>query len=139
MAIGAMLIAMLLDMPLAYFCSILFSVLASVILNVQQNSIFDFNFGFFAIVVSYVAIFATHRAGQRSTLLKGGIMVSLFGCLTVFMQILLGGGAWKEVGTLYSVGFAFAGSIDGCACDWANAFLRSNLWYSISIEAGRIV
>lgn len=108
-AIGAMLIAMLLDMPLAYFCSILFSVLASVILNVQQNSIFDFNFGFFAIVVSYVAIFATHRAGQRSTLLKGGIMVSLFGCLTVFMQILLGGGAWKEVGTLYSVGFAFAG------------------------------
>ncbi|OME53451.1 HD family phosphohydrolase [Paenibacillus odorifer] len=110
-AIGAMLIAMLLDMPLAYFCSILFSVLASVILNVQQNSIFDFNFGFFAIVVSYVAIFATHRAGQRSTLLKGGIMVSLFGCLTVFMQILLGGGAWKEVGTLYSVGFAFAGGL----------------------------
>jgi putative nucleotidyltransferase with HDIG domain len=110
-AIGAMLIAMLLDMPLAYFCSILFSVLASVILNVQQNSIFDFNFGFFAIVVSYVAIFATHRAGQRSTLLKGGIMVSLFGCLTVFMQILLGGGAWKEVGTLYSVGFTFAGGL----------------------------
>lgn len=110
-AIGAMLIAMLLDMPLAYFCSILFSVLASVILNVQQNSIFDFNFGFFAIVVSYVAIFATHRAGQRSTLLKGGIMVSLFGCLTVFMQILLGGEAWKHVGTLYSVGFAFAGGL----------------------------
>jgi putative nucleotidyltransferase with HDIG domain len=110
-AIGAMLIAMLLDMTLAYFCSILFSVLASVILNVQQNSVFDFNFGLFAIIVSYVAIFATHRAGQRSTLLKGGIMVSLFGCVTVFMLALLGGGVWKDINTLYAIGFAFTGGL----------------------------
>lgn len=110
-AIGAMLIAMLLDMSLAYFCSILISVLASVIFNVQPNSVFDFTFGFFAIVVSYVAIFATHRAGQRSTLLKGGIMVSLFGCLTVFMLILLGGEPWKNVETLYAIGFAFASGL----------------------------
>ncbi|WP_042197571.1 HD family phosphohydrolase [Paenibacillus camerounensis] len=110
-AIGAMLIAMLLDMTLAYFCSILFSVLASIILNVQQNTVFDFNFGFFALVVSYVAIFATHRAGQRSTLLKGGIMVSLFGTVTVFMLKLLGGGGWNDTQTLYSLGFAFAGGL----------------------------
>ncbi|MDF9843268.1 MULTISPECIES: HDIG domain-containing metalloprotein [unclassified Paenibacillus] len=110
-AIGAMLIAMLLDMTLAYFCSILFSVLASIILNVQQNTVFDFTFGFFALVVSYVAIFATHRAGQRSTLLKGGIMVSLFGTVTVFMLKLLGGGVWNDTQTLYSVGFAFAGGL----------------------------
>ncbi|WP_054941792.1 HD family phosphohydrolase [Paenibacillus ihuae] len=110
-AIGAMLIAMLLDMTLAYFCSILFSVLSSIILNVQQNTVFDFTFGFFALVVSYVAIFATHRAGQRSTLLKGGIMVSLFGCVTVFMLKLLGGGEWNDTQTLYEVGFAFAGGL----------------------------
>ncbi|WP_339319412.1 HDIG domain-containing metalloprotein [Paenibacillus sp. FSL R10-2734] len=110
-AIGAMLITMLLDMTLAYFCSILFSILASIIFNVQQNSIFDFTFGFFSIVVCYVAIFATHRAGQRSTLLKGGIMVSLFGCVTVFMLTLLAGGEWKDVSTLYAVGFAFASGL----------------------------
>ncbi|CAH1196373.1 Cyclic-di-AMP phosphodiesterase PgpH [Paenibacillus auburnensis] len=110
-AIGAMLIAMLLDMTLAYFCSILFGVLASIILNVQQNTVFDFTFGFFALVVSYVAIFATHRAGQRSTLLKGGIMVSLFGCVTVFMLKLLGGGEWNDTQTLYEVGFAFASGL----------------------------
>ncbi|MBT2288116.1 HDIG domain-containing protein [Paenibacillus albidus] len=110
-AIGAMLVAMLLDMSLAYFCSILFAILSSIILNVQPNSVFDFNFGFFALIVSYVAIFATHRAGQRSTLLKGGIMVSLFGCLSVFMLTLLGGGEWKEVDTLYSIGFSFAGGL----------------------------
>lgn len=110
-AIGAMLISMLLDMTLAYFCSILFSVLASIILNVQQNTVFDFTFGFFALIVSYVAIFATHRAGQRGTLLKGGIMVSLFGSLTVAILTMLGGGVWNETHTLYSIGFAFASGL----------------------------
>lgn len=110
-AIGAMLISMLLDMTLAYFCSILFSVLASIILNVQQNTVFDFTFGFFALIVSYVAIFSTHRAGQRSTLLKGGIMVSLFGCVTVAILTMLGGGVWNETQTLYSIGFAFASGL----------------------------
>ncbi|ULO08826.1 HDIG domain-containing protein [Paenibacillus sp. 19GGS1-52] len=110
-AIGAMLIAMLLDMTLAYFCSILFSILASIILNVQQDTVFDFNFGFFVLIVSYVAIFATHRAGQRSTLLKGGIMVSLFGCVTVFMLTILGGGVWNELDTLYAICFAFASGL----------------------------
>ncbi|WP_379143430.1 HD family phosphohydrolase [Paenibacillus sp. sgz500992] len=110
-AIGAMLIAMLLDMTLAYFCSILFSILSSIILNVQQNTVFDFNFGFFALIVSYVAIFATHRAGQRSTLLKGGIMVSLFGCVAVFMLTLLSGGDWNQTQTLYAIGFAFASGL----------------------------
>ncbi|MFF2909652.1 HD family phosphohydrolase [Paenibacillus sp. NPDC057934] len=110
-AIGAMLVAMLLDMTLAYFCSILFAILASIILNVQQDTIFDFTFGFFALIVSYVAIFATHRAGQRSALLKGGIMVSLFGSVTVFMLTLLSGGVLKEMDTLYALGFAFTGGL----------------------------
>ncbi|MDT3426557.1 putative nucleotidyltransferase with HDIG domain [Paenibacillus forsythiae] len=110
-AIGAMLVALLLDITLAYFCAILFAVLASVILNVQQNTIFDFNYGFFALVVSYVAVFATHRAGQRTTLLKGGIMVCLFGSLAVFMLNLLGNGAWQQIHTLYAIGFAFAGGL----------------------------
>ncbi|MFD2412194.1 HDIG domain-containing metalloprotein [Paenibacillus rhizoplanae] len=110
-ALGAMLISMLLDMTLAYFCSILFSVLASILLNVQQNTIFDFTFGFFALIVSYVAIFSTHRAGQRSTLLKGGIMVSLLGCLTVAILTMLSGGVWNETNTLYALGFSFAGGL----------------------------
>ncbi|WP_150266370.1 HD family phosphohydrolase [Paenibacillus tepidiphilus] len=110
-ALGAMLIAMLLDTSLAFFCSVLFSILSSIILNVHQNTVFDFTFGFFALVVSLVAIFATHRAGQRSTLLKGGIMVSLFGSVTVFMLTLLGGGVWNETQTLYAIGFAFAGGL----------------------------
>lgn len=76
-AVGAMLIALLLDTTLAFVCSILIGLLSSIILNTHQGQLFDFELGFFAIVVSFVAIFATHRASQRSTILKGAIMVCL--------------------------------------------------------------
>lgn len=110
-AIGAMLVSLLLDITLAYFCSFLFAALASVILNLQQNTIFDFNYGFFALVVSFTAVFATYRAGQRTTLFKGGILVCLLGSLTVFMTKLLGGGDWQQIQTVYAIGFAFAGGL----------------------------
>lgn len=110
-SIGAMLIAMLLDISLAYFSSILFAVVASILLNVQQNTIFDFTFGFFVLVVSFVAVFATHRAGQRSTLLKGGIMVSLFGALTVLMIQMLGEEPGIDISSWYAIGAAFIGGL----------------------------
>ncbi|HWO54625.1 MAG TPA: HDIG domain-containing protein [Paenibacillus cookii] len=111
-AIGATLVTLLLDMTLAYFCSMLFCILASVILNVHQGQMFDFTFGFFSLVASVVAIFSIHRASQRSTLLKGGIMVCLFGSLSVFIMTVIGsGGQWNQIQTLYAIGFAFAGGL----------------------------
>lgn len=110
-AIGAMLVALLLDVTLAYFCSILFAVLSSVILNLRQNTIFDFDYGFFALVVCFAAVFATYRAGQRVTLFKGGLLMCLLGSLTVFMTKLLAGGDWQEIRSLYAVGSAFAGGL----------------------------
>ncbi|GAB6990660.1 HD family phosphohydrolase [Paenibacillus pini] len=110
-AIGAMLVTLLLDMSLAFFCAMIFGVLASVILNVHQGQIFDFKFGFFALVVSYVGIFTIHKASQRSTLLKGGIMVCLFGSLAVFMMTLINTGGWNQMQMLYAIGFAFAGGL----------------------------
>lgn len=110
-AVGAILLTLLLEMSLAYFSVIIFTILASVILNVQQGEIFDFRFGLFAAITSCVAIFSLHRASQRSTLLKGGIMVSLFGTLAVFMMLLIKDGEWTGTETLYSLGFAFAGGL----------------------------
>ncbi|MGN7357771.1 HD family phosphohydrolase [Paenibacillus sp. SAF-054] len=110
-AIGATLVTLLLDMSLAYFSAMVFSILASVILNVHQGQMFDFSFGFFALIVSAVAIFTIHRASQRSTLLKGGIMVCLFGSLSVFMMALISSGQWNQTQTLYGIGFAFAGGL----------------------------
>ncbi|OAB33952.1 HD family phosphohydrolase [Paenibacillus glacialis] len=110
-ALGAILVSLLMDVSLAFFCAMIFSILSSVILNVNQGQIFDFHFGFFTMIVSYVAISAIHKASQRSTLLKGGIMVSLFGSIAVFMLILLDGKEWSQIQTLYTLAFAFAGGL----------------------------
>lgn len=110
-ALGAILVSLLMDMSLAFFCTMIFSILASVILNVNQGEIFDFHFGFFTMTVSYVAISAIHKASQRSTLLKGGIMASLVGSILVFVMILIDGKEWSQIQTLYTIAFAFAGGL----------------------------
>ncbi|MGV2794792.1 metal-dependent phosphohydrolase, partial [Clostridium perfringens] len=73
--------------------------------------IFDFEFGFFALVISFASIFAIHRASQRSTLLKAGIMICLFGSAAVFTMILLNNDGWTESSTLYAIGFAIVGGL----------------------------
>ncbi|OOC60501.1 HD family phosphohydrolase [Paenibacillus ihbetae] len=109
-AIGAILVTLLLEMSLAYFSVIIFSIMASVILNVQ-GEMFDFQFGLFAAVTSCVAIFSIHRASQRSTMLKGGIMASLFGALIVLIMLLINDDSWTTTETLYAIGFAIAGGL----------------------------
>lgn len=110
-AIGAMLITLLLDRSLAFVSALIFSVLSSIILNVHQNQIFDYNFGFFAIVVSLTAIFTIHRVSQRSALFKGAIMCCIFGSLTVFALAWIDEGGWSQTTTLYAAAGAFAGGL----------------------------
>ncbi|MBP1999169.1 putative nucleotidyltransferase with HDIG domain [Paenibacillus shirakamiensis] len=110
-AIGAMLITLLIDIPLAYFSSIVLGIIASIVLNTHQGQVFDFYFGFFAMVISFVSIFAIHRASQRSTILKAGFMVCLFGALSVFTLVLLNNNGWNQTNTLYAVGCALAGGL----------------------------
>lgn len=109
-ALGTMLITLLLDMHLAVISSVLFAIIGSIVLNTQQNQIFDFQYGFVIIVVSVAAIFSIHRASQRSTILKAGIMVSLFGTLSVLALMLLT--EQLDRGPLiYSLAFAFASGL----------------------------
>ncbi|MFB5759267.1 HD family phosphohydrolase [Paenibacillus medicaginis] len=110
-AIGAMLVTLLLDRSLAFICTIIISILSSIILNVRQGQIFDFNYGFFTFVVSLTAIFTIHRASQRSTLFKGAIMVCIFGALSVLSLVLIGQGSWNQLTTLYSVVGAVVGGM----------------------------
>ncbi|MFC4599360.1 HD family phosphohydrolase [Cohnella hongkongensis] len=88
-AMGSMLVTLLLDIHLGLVSSFLFTVLASVILNVEQAHIFDFRYGFVAAVVSFTAVLAIHKASQRSAILKAGIMVSLFGSVAVLALMLV--------------------------------------------------
>jgi uncharacterized domain HDIG len=109
-ALGTMLITLLLDVHLALISSVLFAISGSIILNTQTGQIFDFRYGFVIIVVSLAAIFSIHRASQRSTILKAGIMVSLFGSLAVLSLMFLT--EQLEQGPLiYSLAFAFASGL----------------------------
>lgn len=88
-AMGSMLVTLLLDLHLGLVSSFLFTLLASLILNVEQEHIFDFHYGFVAAVVSFTAVLAIHKASQRSSILKAGIMVSLFGSVAVLALMLV--------------------------------------------------
>jgi len=109
-AMGTMLIVMLLDVQLAMVCSFLFAILSSIIFNMSSSRLFDFNYGFMTAVISFAAIFAIHRASQRSTILKAGIMVSLFGSASV-LSILLIGELPGKTEMIATVAFAFAGGL----------------------------
>lgn len=109
-ATGTMLIALLLDMQVAIVSSFLFAIAGSIIFNANHERLFDFDYGFVIAVVSFSAIFAVHRASQRSTILKAGIMASLFGALSV-LAIQLLGEKIDQSQLLYSTGFAFASGL----------------------------
>ncbi|ALS27301.1 7TM receptor with intracellular metal dependent phosphohydrolase [Paenibacillus sp. 32O-W] len=109
-AMGAMLITLLLDIHLAFVSSILFAIIGSVIFSLRQDQLFDFHYGFFIVVVSFSAIFAIHRASQRSTILKAGIIASLFGVISVIVLQLLGD-TLDRTAMLYSATFAFASGL----------------------------
>jgi cyclic-di-AMP phosphodiesterase PgpH len=109
-AMGCMLVTMLLDLQLGLVSAFLFTMLASVILNVEQVSLFDFHYGFVAAVVSFTSVLAIHRASQRSSILKAGIMVSLFGSVAV-IALLLVGQVSDQLMLAQAVGFMFASGL----------------------------
>ncbi|GFN30340.1 HD family phosphohydrolase [Paenibacillus xylaniclasticus] len=109
-ATGTMLIALLLDMQVAIVSSFLFAISGSIIFNTGRDSLFDFSYGFVFAVVSFSAIFAVHRASQRSTILKAGIMASLFGSLSVLALQLLDEKI-DQTQLIYSTGAAFASGL----------------------------
>lgn len=109
-ALGPVLIALLLETNLAIVSAILFAAAGSILFNTDSGRIFDFTFGFVILVVSLTAVFAVHRAGQRSTLLKAGVLASLFGTVSVLALTTFGElPARSEI--LYSAAFAFAGGL----------------------------
>ncbi|HZG75887.1 MAG TPA: HDIG domain-containing protein [Paenibacillus sp.] len=111
-ALGTMLIAVLLDDQLAMISTVLFSIVASIIFHAEQDALFDFRYGFIALVVGFVAIFAIRRVSQRASILKAGVAVSIFSALSVAM---LAGIENPEMvdyqSVLLAVAYAFTGGV----------------------------
>ena len=110
-SVGTMLLTLFLHTSLAFICATLFSIVASIVLNTQQGQLFDFHFGLFTIITSFVAILFTYRASQRFTIFKGSTMVCLFGSLCIIIFTLIDSGQWDKISTLYGVGFACGGGV----------------------------
>lgn len=87
-AMGAMLITILLNPQLAFIATVLFSVMASVIFNSDHVQPFDFRYGLLTFATSFAAIFSIQRASQRSSILKAGMMVSVFAVALVAALLL---------------------------------------------------
>ncbi|GAA3403801.1 HD family phosphohydrolase [Paenibacillus hodogayensis] len=109
-AMGTMLIAILVGMPLAFASSMLFAVLASIIYNVKGDALFDFRYGLLALVVCMTSVFAIQRANQRSSILKAGIMVSLAGAVTIVSLTFLDN-VYTRNEILLSFGFTVASGL----------------------------
>jgi len=111
-ALGTMLITVLLDEQLAMISTVVFSVVASIVFHAEQDALFDFRYGFVALVVGFVAIFAIRRVSQRASILRAGIAVSVFSALAVAM---LAGIENPEMAdyqdVLLSVAYAFTGGV----------------------------
>lgn len=88
-SLGVMLITILLDYRLAAISSFIFSMIASIVFNLDGSQIFDFRYGFIALTVCYTAIFSLHKASQRSTILKAGLKISLFAVISILTLVLL--------------------------------------------------
>lgn len=110
-ALGVILITLLIDVSLAQVSTVIFSIISSIMLNTAQGEMFSYEFFFITMVTSYAAIFSIHRASQRSTILKAGIMVCIFGSITVFMLAMLSDGALSDRDTMLSAVFAFGGGL----------------------------
>ncbi|WP_248926655.1 HD family phosphohydrolase [Paenibacillus hamazuiensis] len=109
-ALGAMLITILLEENIAFISSVIFSALASVIYNVDHSQLFDYRYGLVTLVTSLAAMFSIQRASQRLTILRAGMMVSLFGLLAIASLLLLDDHFTKK-DAIFALSFAVAGGI----------------------------
>lgn len=109
-SLGTMLIVLLLDVRQAFFAAVLTSVVASVLFNSEPDYLFDFRYGFLALVMCFTAIHALHKASQRSSILKAGIMVAFFGWGAMLILFMLDS-RYIVKDIAFASGFVFAGGL----------------------------
>jgi putative nucleotidyltransferase with HDIG domain len=99
-----------LDAPLAWISTLIFAIIASIIFNSEPSLQFDFRYGFVALVVGYASIFTLNRVSHRLTILKAGIINSVFSILAVAILLLLNNHYSIKEAT-FALSFAAAGGV----------------------------
>ncbi len=88
-AFGVMLITVFISMRFAILSGVIFSIFAGLIFSTDQTLIFDFRYGFVALIGSTAGAFAINRIKQRSTILRAGLIVALFNIFSILVILML--------------------------------------------------
>ncbi|MFC4076732.1 HD family phosphohydrolase [Salinithrix halophila] len=76
-ALGTMLLTLLLGLPLALWCGVLFSLSAGMFFNAENHLLFDFRYGFVALVSSCAGAYALAGVRNRLSILRAGLIASV--------------------------------------------------------------
>ncbi|MDF2925487.1 MAG: receptor with intracellular metal dependent phosphohydrolase [Paenibacillaceae bacterium] len=109
-SLGTMLLVLLMNVRLGFLAAVLTSVVSSVIFNSQPEFLFDYRYGFLSLVMCFTAVHSLHKASQRSSILKAGIMVSLFGLVGMLILFLLDS-HYTVKDIAFASGFTIAGGL----------------------------
>jgi putative nucleotidyltransferase with HDIG domain len=109
-ALGTVLVMILLEAPLAWISTLIFALTASILFNNEPARIFDFRYGFVALVVGYASVFSLNQASQRLTILRAGIINSAFSVLSVVILLLLNN-QYTIKETTFALSFAASGGV----------------------------
>lgn len=81
--LGAMLITLLLNLELGLGCLLLLSMASSVFFNGNDHLLFDFRYGFVALVGGAASCFALASVQKRSAILRAGVISALASMLAI--------------------------------------------------------
>lgn len=107
-AMGTMLTVILLDTSLAVIASVIFAISSGIIFNTDSNVMVDIRFTFTALVTCFTAVYTLYKASQRLSILKTGVFISAFACLSIVSFTLLDDN-YESIG--YGLSFAVASGL----------------------------
>ncbi len=106
-AVGSMLITMLIHQRVALFTSMVFSIIASIIFNVESPGVLNYTLGIYVFFSSVAGVFFLSKSNRVSRILQAGIFVSVINICTIVALLMLKNAqyGWIEIGL--NIGFAF--------------------------------
>lgn len=106
-SIGAMLITLLIHPRLAFFTSIIFAVIGSVLFNEESSGTFQFTYGLYILLSSWAGAYFLSISKRVTRILLAGLFVSGINILSVVALLFIKTvqNNWIELGM--NVGFAF--------------------------------
>ncbi|OYD07670.1 HD family phosphohydrolase [Paludifilum halophilum] len=110
-ALGTMLITLLLDLHLALWCGVLFSIIAGMLFNSENHLLFDFRYGLVALVSGSAGAFALSGVRSRLSIFRAGLIAAAASAVTVAALYFLVPVDGDWVVLLQSLSFGAAGAL----------------------------